>query len=93
MSLKIYLNNDRLPLNRIKHREQAEIPWRCAVETGTQRNTTIVSGVASPLQSVTLSKGGKTSGNMVFEAKADSKTLKLHYEGGIFGGQEVIVNL
>lgn len=70
-----------------------EFGFKLEDETGTQRNSTIVTGVSNPLQSVTLSKGGKTSGNIVFEAKADSKTLKLRYEGGIFGGQEVIVNL
>jgi len=62
-------------------------------ETGVQRNTTIVTTVADTLQSVTLSKGGKLSGNLVFEAKTGSSVLKLHYQGGVFGGEEVIVNL
>lgn len=62
-------------------------------ETGVQRNTTIVTTVADALQSVTLSKGGKLTGNLVFEAKTGSSILKLHYEGGIFGGDEIVVNL
>lgn len=62
-------------------------------ETGVQRNTTIVTTVADTLQSVTLSKGGKLTGNLVFEAKTGSSVLKLHYEGGMFGGEEIIVNL
>jgi len=62
-------------------------------ETGTQRNTTFGGLADGKLQSVTLSKGGKTSGKIVFEAKTGSATLKLHYQGGIFGGEEVIVNL
>lgn len=70
-----------------------EFGFKLEDETGTQRNTGFVTGVANPLQSVTLSKGGKTTGNIVFEAKANSATLKLHYQGGILGGDEIIVNL
>ena len=62
-------------------------------ETGVQRTPTISSSVGDLLQSVTLSKGGKISGNLVFEGKTGSSVLKLHYEGGIFGGDEVVVNL
>jgi len=62
-------------------------------ETGTQRTTTFMSSVGNELQSVTLSKGGTTSGNLVFEAKTGSSTLKLHYQGGIFGGEEITVGL
>ena len=62
-------------------------------ETGTQRNTTFGGLADGKLQSVTLSKDGKTSGKIVFEAKSGSSVLKLHYQGGVFGGEEVIVNL
>lgn len=62
-------------------------------ETGAQRNTTFLSGATNLLQSVTLSPGGKVTGNLPFEAKAGSKTLKLHYSGNMFSGGEVIVNL
>lgn len=62
-------------------------------ETGTQRNTAFISGMNNQLQWVTLSPGGTTSGNIGFEAKANSKTLKLHYSGGWLGGGEVTVNL
>ena len=62
-------------------------------ETGVQRNTTIITTVTDTLQSVTLSKGGKLTGNIVFEAKSGSSVLKLHYQGGILGGEEVVVTL
>ncbi|MCL5094343.1 MAG: DUF4352 domain-containing protein [Patescibacteria group bacterium] len=61
-------------------------------ETGAQRMVTYVS-VANELQSVTLSPGGKVTGNIAFEAKSGSKVLKLHYSGNIFSGGEVIINL
>ncbi len=62
-------------------------------ETGTQRDTAIIVGINNQLEWVTLSPNGTISGNIGFEAKANSKTLKLHYSGGIAGGGEVIVNL
>jgi len=62
-------------------------------ETGTQRSTTIGGIADGKLQSVTLAKDGKTSGKIVFEAKKNSSTLKLHYSPGIFGGDDITVNL
>ena len=77
-------NSDDLSVN--------EFGFKLEDETGTQRNTTI-GIVDGSLQSVTLSKGGKTSGKLIFEAKKNSSTLKLHYSPGVFGGDEVTVNL
>ena len=62
-------------------------------ETGTQRNSTFVVGVTDELQSVTLSPNGKTSGNLVFEAKKNSSKLILHYSGNILSGGEVTIKL
>lgn len=62
-------------------------------ETGAQRNTAFISGLDNQLEWVTLSLGGKISGNIGFEVKANSKTLKLHYSGGFLGGGEIVVNL
>lgn len=62
-------------------------------ETGTQRNTALIAGLNNQLEWVTLSPGGTISGNIGFEAKVNSKTLKLHYTGGFSGGGEVTVNL
>jgi hypothetical protein len=70
-----------------------EYGFKLEDETGTQRNTTFGGITDGKLQSVTLSPGGKTSGKIVFEAKADSKVLKLHYSPGLFGGSEVVVDL
>lgn len=69
-----------------------EFGFKLEDDTGTQRDTTI-GIVDGPLQSVTLSKGGKTSGKLIFEAKKGSSTLKLHYSPGMFGGSEVTINL
>ena len=61
-------------------------------ENGVQRNASIT--VANNQLSTTeLSVEGKVSGNLVFEAKTGSKTLKLHYSPGFLGGKEVVVNL
>lgn len=60
-------------------------------ETGTQRDSALAIA-DSPLQSVSLSQGGKTSGNIVFEAKKDSSTLKLIYSPGLFS-KDVMINL
>ena len=62
-------------------------------ETGTQRMTSLIAGLGDQLQSVTISPNGKTTGKLGFEAKSDSKTLKLHYNPGVLGGSEVTVNL
>ena len=62
-------------------------------ETGTQRNTTFLSGVDGELQSVTLSPNGKTSGKLAFEAKKDSSKLILHYSGNFVSGGEITVKL
>lgn len=62
-------------------------------DSGVKRDSTFVSSVTNSLQSATLVPGGKTTGNLVFEAKADSSFLKLHYSPGVFGGNEVVVNL
>lgn len=60
-------------------------------ETGTQRDVTFA--VADgPLESVSLSAGGKTSGKIAFEAKKDSATLKLIYSPGLFS-DDIIINL
>lgn len=61
-------------------------------ETGTQRNTTFLSGVDGELQSVTLSPNGKTSGKLSFEAKKDSSKLILHYSGNI-SNNEITIKL
>ncbi len=60
-------------------------------ETGTQRDSALALS-DSPLNSVTLSGGGNTSGNIVFEAKKDSSTLKLIYSPGLFS-KDVTINL
>lgn len=70
-----------------------EFGFKLEDESGTQRNSTYGGLADGKLQSVTLSKGGKTTGKIVFEAKAGSSILKLHYEGGVFGGDEVTINL
>lgn len=62
-------------------------------ESGTQRNTTIIAGLDNDLGTVTVSPNGKVTGNLGFEAKANSATLKLHYSPGAFGGDEVTINL
>lgn len=62
-------------------------------ESGTQRNTSFGGLSDGKLQSVTLSKGGTTSGKIVFEAKKNSSKLILHYSPGVFGGSEITVNL
>lgn len=62
-------------------------------ETGAKRNTSLIAGLDNQLQWVTLSPAGTITGNIGFEAKANSTTLKLHYSGGIGGGGEVTVNL
>lgn len=77
-------DNDDLSVN--------DFGFKLEDETGTQRNTTI-GIVDGPLQSVTLSKGGTTSGKLIFEAKKNSSVLKLHYSPGIFGGDEITVIL
>ncbi len=69
-----------------------EFGFKLEDQTGTQRDFALAI-VQNPLQSVTLSKGGTTTGNLIYEAKANSTTLKLHYSGGMFGGGEIIVNL
>ncbi len=71
----------------------SEYGFKLEDDTGTQRDTTFISGATNTLQSVTLSKGGTTTGNLSFEAKSGSKTLKLHYSGNMFSGGEIIVNL
>lgn len=60
--------------------------------TGAKRHTTIAI-VDGSLQSMALSKGGKTSGKLVFEALAGSNPLKLHYSNSIFSSNEVVINL
>jgi flagellar basal body-associated protein FliL len=69
-----------------------EFGFKLEDEAGVQRVPTFAT-VTNPLQSVELSKGGTTTGNIAFESKANSKTLKLHYSGGMFGGGEIIVAL
>ena len=59
-------------------------------DTGIQRDTTFAI-VKNQLESATLSPGGKASGNMVFEAKKNSKKLLLHYEGSTWGGDESVI--
>ena len=81
----INTGNDDLSVN--------DFGFKLEDETGTQRSTTFDGLSDGKLQSVTLSKGGKTSGKIVFEAKTGSSLLKLHYQGGVFGGNEVIINL
>lgn len=62
-------------------------------ETGTQRDTAIIGSLNNQLQSVTLSPGGKTSGNLAFEAKTNSSKLILHYSGNIGNAGGVTVKL
>ena len=62
-------------------------------ETGVQRDTTSGGLADGKLDSVTLSPNGKTSGKIVFEAKAGSKVLKLHYSPGLYGGDDVVISL
>ena len=78
-------NSDDLSVN--------DFGFKLEDETGTQRNTTFGGLADGKLQSVTLSKGGTTSGKLVFEAKKNSATLKLHYSPGMFGGDEITINL
>ncbi len=76
---------DTLPVN--------PLGFRLEDETGTQRTESWIMGLADGLEYVQLSPGGHVEGNIGFEAKVDSRTLKLHYSGGLFGGGEVVVNL
>ena len=76
--------NDDLPIN--------SYGFKLEDETGTKRDTTF-GVVDGSLQSVTLAKGGTTSGKILFEAKRNSSVLKLYYTPGIFGGSEITVNL
>ena len=59
-------------------------------DTGVQRDTTFTT-VSNQLESATLSPNGKTSGNLVFEAKKASKKLLLHYEGSTWSGDQPAV--
>jgi hypothetical protein len=62
-------------------------------ETGTQRDSAMIAGMDNSLQSVTLSHGGKISGNIGFEAKANSSKLILHYSGNIGNAGGVTIKL
>ena len=62
-------------------------------ETGVKRSQGLYSGFDNPLESVTLTPGAELSGNMGFEAKKDSNSLILHYEGNIGSGGEVTIKL
>jgi hypothetical protein len=59
-------------------------------ETGTMRTVDMIMGLDNQLESVTLVKGGQIEGNIGFEAKQNSKVLKLHYTGGFLGGEEIV---
>ena len=77
-------SDDELPAN--------EFGFTLEDEAGVKRNTTIVSDLDNTLEWVNLSKGGKLTGNMVFEAKKSSDKLVLHYTGGLWG-KEITVKL
>jgi hypothetical protein len=79
------VSSSKLPIN--------PVGFQLEDDTGTMRSQSWITGLRDDLEFVTLIPGGQVEGNIGFEAKKDSKSLKLHYSGGISGGGEVVVEL